>query len=345
MPHETDAEDAAAPVDVAPGKKKIVLVKGKAGLGNRMLCAVTAFLYARMTGRMAIIDWRDFTYSNDGSNVFPRLFDSAFSADIASLPPTGSIRPAVWKGKLEISASELTQQVDPSAHDSYLSQRHLTIDVSRTDYDEDLLIMWSFTHLIEKLRANFKGPLHFLQQYSTGAILRWGLLEFMPLNQTIAAEIKAWRAQSMPKGPIIGVHIRHSDKLISLPAIFRALDRIKAEVPEASIFLSTDSKKAESLITARYGQSYAMPKWFPAAGASMHQNNTCPDRFQNAVEGLKDMYMLSDCDHLIYSSASTFSVISALLSGAPKHQIIDIERRNPRTMAKKLLTGLMHKYL
>ena len=48
---------------------KYLIVKGLAGLGNRMLSALTGILYARLSGRRLIIDWRDPTYSSDGSNA------------------------------------------------------------------------------------------------------------------------------------------------------------------------------------------------------------------------------------------------------------------------------------
>ena len=51
-----------------------VLVKGKAGLGNRMLSAMTGVLYAMLSQRNLVVDWSDSTYSDDGQNVFPKLF-------------------------------------------------------------------------------------------------------------------------------------------------------------------------------------------------------------------------------------------------------------------------------
>ena len=54
--------------------KKYLLVKGTAGLGNRLLFLLSALLYARLTERLLVVDWCDSTYSNDGSNAFPLLF-------------------------------------------------------------------------------------------------------------------------------------------------------------------------------------------------------------------------------------------------------------------------------
>src|SRR5262249_35551159 len=42
-----------------PNDGKLLLVKGIAGLGNRILCALTGILYARLAGRKVCVDWRD----------------------------------------------------------------------------------------------------------------------------------------------------------------------------------------------------------------------------------------------------------------------------------------------
>ena len=47
-----------------------VLVKGNAGLGNRLSSVLSGALYARLSGRRLLVDWTDWMYSNDGSNVF-----------------------------------------------------------------------------------------------------------------------------------------------------------------------------------------------------------------------------------------------------------------------------------
>ena len=45
----------------------------------------------------------------------------------------------------------------------------------------------------------------------------------------------------------------------------------------------------------------------------MHQNFDCPDRTQNAVDALIDMYMFSKCKYLVFSGGSSFSYMSKLI--------------------------------
>ena len=69
-------------------ENKYLLVKGLAGLGNRMLAALTGILYARMSSRRLIVDWRDPTFSKDGSNAFPVLFKCPLNGPVDEIPVT-----------------------------------------------------------------------------------------------------------------------------------------------------------------------------------------------------------------------------------------------------------------
>ncbi|MEO1592230.1 MAG: nodulation protein NodZ, partial [Cyanobacteria bacterium J06632_22] len=53
-----------------------LLLKGYAGLGNRIAALVTAILYAKLSKRTLVVDWRDDFYSSDGRNVFDALFQT-----------------------------------------------------------------------------------------------------------------------------------------------------------------------------------------------------------------------------------------------------------------------------
>jgi hypothetical protein len=52
-----------------PRPATFLLVKGRASLGNRILSALTGILYARLTGRRLLVDWRDEVYSDDGTGL------------------------------------------------------------------------------------------------------------------------------------------------------------------------------------------------------------------------------------------------------------------------------------
>jgi hypothetical protein len=68
----------------------------------------------------------------------------------------------------------------------------------------------------------------------------------------------------------------------------------------------------------------------------MHLSEHCPDRLQNAIDALIDMYTLAKCQYLVFASSSTFSYISSLSSTMPGSNIIDIERNDPIIRLKKI---------
>jgi hypothetical protein len=68
--------------------RKLLLVKGLAGFGNRIHAALSGIVYARMTRRRLVVDWRDDVYSDDGTNVFPRYFDCAEAHPVDEIPPS-----------------------------------------------------------------------------------------------------------------------------------------------------------------------------------------------------------------------------------------------------------------
>ncbi len=46
-----------------------LVAKGRAGPPDRMLAVASAIVYARVRGRQLVVDWRDETYSNEGTNA------------------------------------------------------------------------------------------------------------------------------------------------------------------------------------------------------------------------------------------------------------------------------------
>ena len=93
----TNAFSSGQDTPMLQAAQKYLIVKGIAGLGNRILSAVTGILFARLMHRRLIIDWSDFTYSNDETNVFPLLFTCTDEDPPLAIPETNSISPPLWR--------------------------------------------------------------------------------------------------------------------------------------------------------------------------------------------------------------------------------------------------------
>jgi len=319
---------------------KYLVVKAKGGMGNRMLCAITGMVYGELTGRKTVVDWRDWTYSNDGSNVFARFFrcSNVFSESI--LPPQGTVRPSIWANKLDWSVADMIEQYDPDKHSSLLIHRKYSVDVRGIDYDEDVLVFWYYTQRMRALRGHLRHGKSQFAGLSDNQVIRKVLQEHMPLHDDIQQRIADFKARCW-RQPVIGVHIRYTDLKTNLAQYERHLRRILEHVPDACIFLATDNKQVNENYRKEFKNVVWTPKWFPDEMASMHQNPDCSDKTANGIEALVDMYLLAECDYLIYAGASTFSAIARLLSNLPPNRVIDIQHFSPTIRLKRIIRELI----
>jgi hypothetical protein len=168
-----------------PPGQKYLLVKGRVGLGNRIHSLLTGILYARLTGRRLVVDWSDHTYSNDGSNVFHRLFFCPSAGEVDELPEAASVTPEMWRGHLRDSVDDLRQAY---RHLSFARFTHeSSVDLTNLDQAADIAVFWQFAQKVDTLRPHFRGEFEPLSQLSTRAILRMLLTEDLMLHPRIHA--------------------------------------------------------------------------------------------------------------------------------------------------------------
>jgi len=319
---------------------KYIVVKAKGGMGNRMLCAITGILYGQLTGRMTVIDWRDGAYSNDGSNAFSEFFSCAGLSSESVLPEDATIQPKVWEGQLHKSMSAMLSEHDPDKHSSIRIHRKYSIDVRRLDYDEDIVVFWYYTGRVRLLKRHLRNRRNSFAVLDTNGIIRKVLTEKMLLQEDIRQRIEEFKAKYWPEN-VIGLHIRHTDRKTNLAKYEKHLYRFLKRYPDAHIFLATDNQLVSRDYQSRFKNVFSTQKWFPKGMTSMHQNTECPDKIANGIEALVDMYLLAQCDCLIYSGYSTFSQISHTLSDAPPENIVDIDRFNVKVLSKNLIRELV----
>ena len=325
---------------VSTAEEKYLVVKANGGMGNRMLCATTGILYGRLTGRRVIVDWRDQAYSNDGSNTFSRLFKCSDVCSETILPADASIYPRVWEGHLDWSVSEMLHRYDPDKHSSVTIHRKYSIDVRTLDYPERIVVFWNYLHRLRGLRKRLHRVDPDFAGLGIDGIIRKVLLEIMLVGDDVRQRIDEFKASHWP-AQVIGLHIRHSDRQTDLSKYERPLGRLLEQYPDAHIFLATDNKGVQEDYCRRYENVFFTPKWFPEGMESMHQNTQCSDRVANGIEALVDMYLLAECDFLIFPGVSTFSLISAILSKASANRIVDIDRFNLRVRLKRMVRELI----
>ncbi|OIO72659.1 MAG: hypothetical protein CO186_05600 [Zetaproteobacteria bacterium CG_4_9_14_3_um_filter_49_83] len=320
---------------------QILLVKAKGGMGNRMLCAVTGIAYGLLSRRQVVIDWTDQAYSKHGENVFLSYFNTPLVEVSGNLPSDGGVFPKIWQGHLDWSVSRMVHAYDPDKHSSFRIHRKYSANLRRLDYPEDIIVLWSYTHRIQDLQSALSKQFELGRDARVDDILRHLLTHYMVLRPEIKARIDAFRNENF-SGNVIGVHVRHSDRSANVDRYLDRVKRLCKNNDDVTIFVATDNQSVLSRFQAGFPKVISTDKWYPDSGVPMHQNSTCPNAFENGVEALVDMYLLSYCHWLVYPKGSTFSYISSILSSAPKENIIDMDGYNFRVHIARILRDILH---
>ncbi|HBY01619.1 MAG TPA: hypothetical protein DEG92_03620 [Rikenellaceae bacterium] len=315
---------------------RYLVIKAKGGMGNRMLCALTGILYAEATNRVPVVDWTDGAYAEFGVNAFPQFFNNEKCEAMLPLDNEKTVVPRIWKGHLEKSVSAMISTFDPNKHKSFFVHRKYSIDPSQYDYDDDIAVYWSYTERIHRLKKCLVNLNSEWASINKNVILKSTLIRHFPLKTPILNEKEEFKSKYW-SNKVIGIHVRFTDRRIAIKKIETPLRQMLAKFPEASIFLATDNFEVDRYLKTQYPNIISTKKWYPDEFGALHQNTECPDRVRNGVEALIDMYLLAECDALIFPADSTFSLISSILSDADIENKFDITRRDVAVRAKRII--------
>ena len=120
----------------------------------------------------------------------------------------------------------------------------------------------------------------------------------------------------------LGVQIRGTDKKQELPeiqveSIFKLID----QTDKQKIFVATDDQYYLDQLLNRYGSRVIYDSSLQISSGSKSLHHNCLDRVRINEEVLSSVYLLSECEHFLYS----FSNVSllALIIGANNFKFID----------------------
>jgi hypothetical protein len=318
--------------------KKYVIIKAKGGLGNRLLCAITGLLFAEATNRTPIVDWTDGIYNLPKVNAFPLLFNykkaTGQTTQIPSL--TNTPYPRVWNNQLDKSIAEMMSNFPPKSHKSRFIHRKFSIDVRRKYDEQKTVIFWNYIDRINKLKPLFKRAKHPYATLNRSRIIGDFLTNQLTVKPETQSIINRFHNQNFT-GPTIGVHLRYTDRKISLQKYQTAIDRHLKRDPELQIFLASDSREATEWLKSKYDRVITIEKWMPSDDRPMHNSENSIDKNKMAHEALLDIHLLSKCDYLIYPSNSTFSYISHCLNISSKKNHTDVVKFSPTILLNKFL--------
>jgi hypothetical protein len=316
--------------------ERYVLVKGAAGLGNRMLAAMSGMAFAEVTGRTPVVDWSDPMFSNDGSNVFPRLFRcSGLSALPAESQTCDSIHPPIWCGELMRTPMQLVNRHFPESLGKYSCYRKTSANLAEVTRDEAVIVFWSWDSQVHRFASKLDRGISGLGGGSEADLLR--LLArryFVPtdlLKERLASAGHFDDLQAM-----IGVHVRFTDRRAPVDRILRAVERVMRATGRDEIFLATDNVQVEQVFKERFGTVHTLKKRFRPDGGPIHMDLEYHDRTGAALDALVEMFTLAACGHLVYARRSTFSYMASLLSEASPECLLDIDRTDLQVFGKRV---------
>ena len=309
-------------------RSKYLLVKGAQGLGNRVFALLSAMVYARITGRKLVVDWSDGSYSPEGSNAIHHFFRSSLFSPADEIPDSDSVEPRIWRGRLRESAMAMAEGCAPRLRGDPFLWKRFSIDLSRLDYQEDVLVMWAFFPLVDLMRGHFRGEFSRLRRLDTDSILRETMHQYLELQPAVRERVDSMR-RDWPRHPTLGVHVRHTDKKTDVRGIQHRVNKLRSQHPGAQLFLATDNRAMEELFAQTYGGVLTAPKWYPQAEIRLHESAECPDKMQNGIEALTDLYLLAGCDYLVLDTSSALSRLASILADKKCTEIRDV-RRLPR---------------
>jgi hypothetical protein len=318
--------------------EKFLLIKAKGGLGNRMLSAISGLIYADLSGRVPVIDWRDGTYAPWGENAYPNLFQAPVMSDLLEVEAISDVTPAIWKGNLNERAAIMVQKNDPDKHSSALIYRKYCVDLSRLDQPHQVAVFMSYLPKLGRLQRHMRADARFRgrswDDIMSDYLARW----FQP-NARVSEGVSV-TIDRIPK-PIIGVHVRYTDLKVPLEPIKAALRRQLQRWPEASIFLATDNADVQAEFKTDFVNVYHIDKALLPGGEKLHKASHDFDKQIEAENALIDMWALSRCDHLIYSRNSTFALTAALIGRLKRGQQNDVDRWNLPVVGKRILQDFL----
>lgn len=305
---------------------RMLITKGKAGLGNRLLAVLGSLMYCKLSGRAMFVDWTDGTYAEDRENAW----DYAF---VLKAPQAGpdqisgdDVYPQLWRGNLAKSITELIDEFDPDSWDDEMAvYDRYSLRMGDLERPERILLRWSyFDDFANVFRQMGYG---WFSQARRRQVLRKILADHVELNADIMAEFDEL-ARLMLTRPTIGVHIRYTDNKAPYELLAAKVDELARENPDAAIFLATDNKKVAGEMSAKYpGRLVSLDKLMSDDGRALHHSFQTK---QALKEVLFDMYMLSRCEWLVYSSVSSLGFCASLLSQAQAGNLYDCLRLKAR---------------
>jgi hypothetical protein len=318
--------------------ERYVISRRRTGWGDCLVSAISAWHYARRTGRTLVIDWRRSLYLDDpGRNAFPAYLEPVDAIGGVPVVSDDSVGQRAWPTPVHESLGHRAEQ----GLRGWLAARDLpaTAALSATAYQRSHA---EESALVER-GQDLAAPTVVLRcSLSEGLPDRASCQAFLaaltPLPE-LGAEIERFARARFAGRPTVGVHVRYGSRALldshhpfwhdeqrALVVIAAAIERAAALLGSSQIFLCTDHPRVVAALAGRFPRLILREKFLGREGDRELHSWLNPAAIRRAVgrDALIEMLLLARVDALVcYPPHSFFSFYARTCAGGPGLQILE----------------------
>lgn len=270
-------------------------------------------LLAEITGRTPLVWWgAQSRFSRDPAvNAWEQFFAPVSGASLADLAPQAKF-PAKWQA----------QPLSGPIRNRWSGAGSRLVGLELMDRDEDVVV--SDFHTGMKALLPWLPASHPLAGASLQDAYRALARKYLRPRPEIMAEVERFAAAHFRGRPVIGVHLRGSDKVEEVSELQAILNRYLPIVeerlrarPDAALFLLTDDERVRRHYEERYGdRQIATVCARSSSNVGVHyMADRDPRRI--GVEVMVDTYLAARCDEFIGLGFSNVSLYASYLKSWP----------------------------
>lgn len=317
------------------GEKRYLLIKGIAGLGDRLMALGVATEYAKKTNRTCIIDWGDGLFSNPGVDVFGKFFNLK-NIETCTIQEIEFEKISTYPCSIRNSYGEDVYKLFFPVRPKYISRfptqlapkgsfrkiygywQHRSDSKPRNDL-KVLMNLFNKNDLVQGRNLSPKINCDLVVFVDMGCISEPDFfLNHLFLQDPIRDKVREFAQKNNLNKKTIGVHVRFTDKK-PLKDIDLLISGLKRRFPnDFQIFLATDNTKVEDVFFEHFDKIIKTEKFLPQTelGGIHHQamlSNDFSKAEQILIESIWDMWLLAECEYLFFLGNSSFSRVSSFL--------------------------------
>lgn len=317
-------------------KGKYLIVKGVAGLGDRLHVLTSAIEYSERTNRILLIDWSDGMFAEFGKNVFHNFFqckyDNAKDLDYKFLQdkqytfyPEGfndfvldelyahyfCIHPKwIYRFPIKLVPRGIFRKI--------YGFWQLNTSKRRNDI-QILLNIFSKRDFVQGRNLSYSLEQNVVVYADmTSSSKKEIFLKYIELKEHIHQKIRDFVNANNLNSKSIGIHIRATDNQPVQP-LSKLVTHLKNNYDSSyTIFIATDNIEVEKIFKMEFEKVIVYEKFLPKVNlGGVHHYAKLNKDWSNAElvleQSIIDMWLLSRCEYLYYLGNSSFSIISSYL--------------------------------